>query len=155
MFLIAPFPDNCLLVPLYGFDFRNGFFTISNTHSFFSTLHRADKLVAVNIISLELRMAEQHVIVATDSRFRGLEDYLLQIHIPDSSTTTVKVIPGGSLLNCFHSVKSCVIRVKKSNLPDLPVSLTVEMFKLPTCAAEKVSVYLLHKHVSSKTRFKI
>ena len=70
-------------------------------------------------------MAQHHVVIVTDSRFRGVEDYLLQNHIPGSSTTTVKVVPGGSLMNCFHTVKSSFHRIKKSNLPDLPLSLTI------------------------------
>ena len=70
-------------------------------------------------------MAERHVIIVTDSRCRGLEDYLLQNHIPGSSTTTVKVLPGGTLLSCFHQLKSSVSEISNSHLPDLPFSLII------------------------------
>ena len=70
-------------------------------------------------------MAERDIIVATDSRFRGLQDYLFQNRIPGSRTTAVKVLPGGTLLSCFHKIKSCVDSIKNSRLSDLPFSLTI------------------------------
>ena len=71
------------------------------------------------------RMANRHVVIATDSRFRGLDDYLIHNHIPGSHTTKAELLPGGTLLSCYYKLKTCVKSVKRSRLPDLPFSLTI------------------------------
>ena len=70
-------------------------------------------------------MAERHIIISTDSRFRRLEDYLHHNNIPGSTTTTEKVLPGGSLLSCYHSFKSSVHDILSSRRPDLLISQTL------------------------------
>lgn len=71
-------------------------------------------------------MAERHIVIGTDSRFRGLEDYLLSNPITGSSTTSVNTLPGGRLLSVYNSVKTTVLAIKKkSSLPSRPFSLTI------------------------------
>ena len=70
-------------------------------------------------------MAERDIIISTDSRFRGLEDYLLQNHIPGSRTLAVKVLPGGTLLYCYNQTKSGFYNTLSPHLSELPFSLTI------------------------------
>ena len=70
-------------------------------------------------------MADRHIVIATNSRFRGLEDYLLQNRIPGSRTTIVKVIPGGTLLSCYYALKSSFYGILGSRLQELPFSFTI------------------------------
>ena len=49
--------------------------------------------------------AERYIIIGTDSRFRGLEDYLDANPISSSFHSTVNTIPGGTLKHVYNSIK--------------------------------------------------
>ena len=57
--------------------------------------------------------AERYIIIDTDSRFRGLEDYLDANPISSSFHSTVNTIPGGTLKHVYNSIKKKQFHLSK------------------------------------------